>query len=179
MQRCNKCHETKPLSIEHFEWYAAKRRYRPTCKPCKNIQRRAWYRSNPEKARAYQVRSYSKHADKFRAASKERRRQKPEECRAYTKAWYAALKAEMFSAYGNRCACCGETERRFLTLEHSRRDGGEHRRKLGGQSQIYSDLKRQGWPTDGYELLCWNCQMATRYGEPCPHRLRNLIKAVA
>jgi len=85
-----------------------------------------------------------------------------------------ALKREVIGAYGGQCACCGERELEFLTIEHSRGDGASHRRFV---SNIYSDLKRRGFPKGyGYTVLCWNCNMATRYGDPCPHEvLRNAI----
>lgn len=78
----------------------------------------------------------------------------------------------MLDAYGGKCSCCGEAEHRFLTLEHVNRDGGKHRAAVGKSAlTVYMDLKRRGWPKDGYTVFCWNCNMATRYGEPCPHRV--------
>jgi hypothetical protein len=76
---------------------------------------------------------------------------------------------EMVEAYGGQCACprCPETNPAFLTLEHINGTGKAHRAKVG--SHTYADLRRRGWPQDGYTLLCWNCNAMTRYGEPCPH----------
>lgn len=75
----------------------------------------------------------------------------------------------MIEAYGGRCACrnCPETNTAFLTLEHVNGDGAEHRAKVG--SHTYADLRRKGWPQDGYTLLCWNCNALKRYGRTCPH----------
>lgn len=39
--------------------------------------------------------------------------------------------------------------------------------KIG--SHVYADLRRRGWPQEGYRLLCWNCNAMTRYGRTCPH----------
>lgn len=75
----------------------------------------------------------------------------------------------MLDAYGRKCVCCGETEEAFLTLEHVNRDGAAHRRQV--QGAIYWDLKRRGWPKDGYTVLCMNCNWARRNGDPCPHEL--------
>jgi hypothetical protein len=36
-------------------------------------------------------------------------------------------------------------------------------------SHAYADLRRRGWPQDGYTLLCWNCNAMTRGGKTCPH----------
>jgi hypothetical protein len=64
-------------------------------------------------------------------------------------------------------------EEAFLTIEHLNRDGAEHRRQLnsGGGSSVWRDLRRRGWPKDGYTILCWNCNLATRFGELCPHKI--------
>lgn len=79
------------------------------------------------------------------------------------------LRDEMIRAYGGRCSCqwCTETISDFLTLDHVNGDGKAHRKLVG--SHTYADLRRKGWPQDGYRLLCWNCNAMTRYGRACPH----------
>lgn len=80
------------------------------------------------------------------------------------------LRIEVLTAYGKRCVCCGEKEPAFLTLEHTKGDGKAHRGKSGSYT-AYVDLKRRGWPKDGYTLLCMNCNWAKRFGESkCPHK---------
>src|SRR2546427_12448722 len=37
------------------------------------------------------------------------------------------LKMELIAAYGYKCECCGESEPNFLTIEHRRGDGRQHR----------------------------------------------------
>lgn len=103
------------------------------------------------------------------------RKRKPEEYRRWNRDRRARMRAEMFAACGGHCVCCGETAKAFLTLDHIRRDGRQHRLMLGGKRvatsyQIYADLKKQGWPKDGYRVLCMNCNFATRYGAACPHK---------
>src|SRR5689334_23309544 len=39
---------------------------------------------------------------------------------------YARLRAEVIAAYGGKCACCGETEQKFLTIDHEEGTGAEH-----------------------------------------------------
>lgn len=79
------------------------------------------------------------------------------------------LRDQLVEAYGGRCACvnCPETNSEFLTLDHINGDGRVHRMKLG--SHTYADLRRRGWPKEGYRLLCWNCNAMTRGGRTCPH----------
>lgn len=87
--------------------------------------------------------------------------------------WYAAnrrkIRAEFVMAYGGRCTCCGESEADFLTLEHSNKDGMKHRQEFKGIGYLY-DLRRRGWPKDGYTILCYNCNCVTKNGRICPHR---------
>ena len=77
---------------------------------------------------------------------------------------------EMFLAYGDSCTCCGEREKKFLTIDHIARNGKEHRKALGGSGAVFLiALKRLGWPKEGLQILCMNCNFATRFGDPCPH----------
>lgn len=86
----------------------------------------------------------------------------------------ARLKHECFMAYGGYvCACCGETEVKFLTIDHvdgipegHRRDDPIRRRKSG--TDVYRDLKQNGWPK-GYAVLCMNCNWAKGQYGACPH----------
>jgi hypothetical protein len=82
------------------------------------------------------------------------------------------LKEEMFTAYGRRCWCCGETTEEFLSLDHLNDDGAEHRGRVGGTMCVLRDLRRRGWPKEGYAVACMNCNWARRYGGTCPHQLR-------
>lgn len=79
------------------------------------------------------------------------------------------LRNELLAAYGGKCACanCPESNPAFLCLDHVNLDGKAHRMKVG--SHVYADLRRQGFPQEGYRLLCWNCNSATKFGQACPH----------
>ncbi len=81
-----------------------------------------------------------------------------------------------FEAYGGfKCACCGEMEDTFLSLDHIAGDGNEDRRKRFGSwyrggHELYISLRLEGWPK-GYQVLCMNCQVGRRdNGGICPHR---------
>lgn len=91
-------------------------------------------------------------------------------CRAedVKKQWWK-IKTDTISAYGGKCSCCGETELRFLTIDHMEGNGREHRKKIGRGWRFYIWLSKRGYPTKGYRLLCYNCNCARgQYGE-CPH----------
>lgn len=108
------------------------------------------------------------------AATKRWRAKNRDKERAYHRAVRIRYKLEMIAAYGGACDCCGETDPAFLTLDHVNRDGNLHRARYGGRNvaspmQIYAELRRKGWPKDGFRVLCMNCNFATRFGDPCPH----------
>ena len=79
------------------------------------------------------------------------------------------LRRQMIAAYGGRCSCCGESAYEFLTLEHVNQTGKEHRKSVGTGPSAYYDLKKKGWPQEGYTILCYNCNLSQRYSGPCPH----------
>lgn len=83
----------------------------------------------------------------------------------------ARLREQLLEAYGGKCACqkCPETNPAFLTLEHVGGGGREHRKAVG--SHAYADLRRRGFPQEGYTLLCWNCNAGSRFTGVCPHVL--------
>jgi hypothetical protein len=80
------------------------------------------------------------------------------------------LRAAVMHAYGGEsraCACCGEDEPTFLTLDHVNNGGGAHRRAKGNQG-VYHELRRAGYPP-GFRILCFNCNLARGYYGGCPH----------
>lgn len=77
-------------------------------------------------------------------------------------------------AYGNQCACCGEKEVIFLTLDHINRNGNDQRRKFGipGGHAFYRFLRKSGYPP-GYQVLCFNCNSGEHLnGGTCPHKCK-------
>lgn len=116
-----------------------------------------WFRCKTcTKAKAEERRQRVKHTEQFKKWNA-----------ATVRRQNAQVRAEMIVAYGGRCQCCGETEARFLTLEHKNNDGA-HERRSQQQSSIIRRLRREGWPKDAYTVLCANCNMARKWGQ-CPH----------
>ena len=72
----------------------------------------------------------------------------------------SALKLDTIVAYGGRCTICDETRWEFLTIDHVNGGGSQHRASVSGN--LYSWLMRQGWPKNGYRLLCANCNCSMK-----------------
>lgn len=64
-----------------------------------------------------------------------------------------------------RCRCCGEDGIPFLTIDHivplsgKKRDGGN----------LCDFLVRNNFPV-GFQVLCYNCNLAKGESEDCPHK---------
>jgi DNA repair exonuclease SbcCD ATPase subunit len=144
-QECSKCHKIK--SITEF------RKDQHYCKDCQLTYAREYIKTIPKEKRQWYRRTEDIKGQNKRRSIKAQ-----------------LLKVEMITAYGGCCSCCGETEIKFLTLEHLEGGGNEHRRQLYKSNRTWQDLKNRNWPK-GHTVLCWNCQMGkTHYGE-CPHKL--------
>ncbi len=95
------------------------------------------------------------------------------------KLWLIRTKNEVFNAYGNKCVCCGETEPKFLQLDHVNNDGAAHRKEMKHSgSFVYSYAKKHNYP-DIFQLLCANCNWAKGLFGECPHKTtRCLVSSV-
>lgn len=157
------------MPVDHKAWYAKNREVLLAKEKARRAKR------DPEKRRAYHREWYARTKDTkreyYRSKSRTEYHKNAEKRRQYVKDARQKIRDEFFIEYGNKCACCGEAERAFLTLEHKNRDGKAHRNAVGHsvQSQL-RDLKQRGWPKDDYEILCFNCNRATWEQGVCPHR---------
>ena len=83
------------------------------------------------------------------------------------------VKDRAFAGYGGyKCACCGESETQFLTIDHVNNDGAEHKRKwnLRTGEEVYRWLIKHDFPS-GFQVLCMNCNWGKRYNNGvCPHK---------
>lgn len=79
------------------------------------------------------------------------------------------IKQIVVEHYGGECACCGEKEVAFLTVDHINNDGAEHRKEVK-HTRMYVWLRQNGYPP-GYQILCWNCNCGRAInGGICPHK---------
>ena len=69
--------------------------------------------------------------------------------------------------YGGKCACCGETQLEFLTIDHKNNDGNKHRKEIKN-ANIYAWAIRNNYPPV-LQILCHNCHGAKSFYGECPH----------
>lgn len=106
------------------------------------------------------------------------------EGRAYRTEWVREkawrVKIAVLSHYGGKCACCGESDPRFLTIDHKNGDGSTDKRnrcstgRKTGTVEWYARIIKLGFPED-LQPLCWNCNQGKHmYGnnQICPHKMK-------
>lgn len=90
----------------------------------------------------------------------------------------AALKQEVIDVYGSKCLCCNCNIIDFLTIDHIDESGAEHRKKLSKNgsrsfSSFYQWLKKNNYPQENYQVLCFNCNYAKHICGICPHQVKS------
>ncbi len=102
--------------------------------------------------------------DKARAYQRGREKNKAERQR---------IKWEVLTHYSGNppsCACCGESIYDFLCLDHINGGGNQHRTKIRKFGNLfYHWIFVNNFP-DGFQILCFNCNMAKGFFGSCPHK---------
>lgn len=86
--------------------------------------------------------------------------------------WMRKLRATVVAALGGKCVCCGESEFKFLTIDHVGEWGSQHRKSLGRNSntrKVLQDIINMGYPRDKFQVLCYNCNNTNAFYGGCPH----------
>jgi bacterioferritin-associated ferredoxin len=89
----------------------------------------------------------------------------------WSKETLANLKQQIILGYGGKCACCGETTREFLSLDHVIESRSEEKRRRGVVLHcisLYRSLIRAGFPPH-FQILCFNCNCSLGFFGYCPH----------
>ena len=133
-----------------------------------------WGKKNPEKKKARWKKYLLKHPDYWKKYY-ERRRKEPDFRKRMNK-WGKNSRDRRrdlcIKHYGGKCACCGETYKEFLGIDHIKGNGNKHRKEIAKQyNNIYSFLVRNNYPK-GYRILCHNCNMSLGFYGYCPHKKR-------
>lgn len=131
---------------------------------------RNYAKAHPEKGRISAQKWRDTHREESRERNREYARTHREKQRESTHKSSQRLKAAVFVAYGGAvCACCGETDIRFLTIDHVDGGGMQHR-KVVGKGNFYRWLRDNNYP-EGFQVLCFNCNCGRSVnGGICPHK---------
>lgn len=165
---CVKCQKEKPIA--EFNFSHKKLGYRRhECRECESDRKNGWFNANH--ARETHKRNIHYWHTRKNANIPQKAREKNRE---YQKTYRDNLKKEVFDHYGCFCACCGETEPKFLTLDHVNNDGYAMRKYKGhppaAQAQFYVWIIRNNYP-DSFQVLCMNCNFGkARNNGVCPHK---------
>ena len=88
----------------------------------------------------------------------------------YQKKHIIEVNEKIISNYGGKCVCCGETNPKFLTLDHMNNDGSTTRPNKRAGYPFYEWVIKNGFPPT-LRLLCWNCNCGRqRNNGVCPHQ---------
>lgn len=186
MKTCPKCKQDFPS--DEFRPHPETGKYRSAyCAPCRRVYERERRQGNPEAERDRQKQWRQRNWDAAKRSQYKWREANPEAWQANQKRWrdkhlnsYMRDKRKqtrdaVFAHYGERCACCGEAQPLFLSIDHVANNGAEHRRSLKGQignggSSFFDWLVRSGFP-NGFQTLCRNCNWGKHAnGGTCPHQ---------
>lgn len=148
---CKICEERK--HVNEFSQFHGK-----VCKTCIKTRNHRRYIENKVSILAKSKLWKKENQKRYRSQQDDYRRQKR-----------AELKQQVLTHYGACCACCGEREILFLTIDHIHGNGGLHRRQIG-KTDMWKWLAQNDYP-DGFQILCYNCNVGRyRNGGVCPHK---------
>jgi len=168
-KRCGRCHIA-------FQPTSSNQKY---CDQCRPIVRREWSSAHAAEWRG----KYPERAKEAIRSAKEKHR---ERYLGMQKTWTArsnrGARRKVFTHYSGvepMCACCGENEIDFLTIDHVKGGGGRERMAIFGRSntggvRFYRWLMRNGFPP-GYAVLCMNCNSSKGAHGLCAHSLSRLM----
>lgn len=127
-----------------------------------------------EKNREIWIKEYNKNYRKnnkeyFKKWNKEHQK---ERCK-YRKDQRRRYRLRVLEHYGGnppKCACCGENQLEFLTIDHKMHDGSRHRKTIGHATIFYRWIFKNNFPED-FQVLCFNCNCGREIaGGICPHK---------
>jgi len=147
IKKCSRCKEEKSTS-DFYKWKYGGDGLKSACKECLNKDKSLYYK-NSEKCR-----------NRTKKYDKDKRKE---------------LKIEVMSHYSNgqpTCKCCGEDEYEFLSIDHTKKNGKEHRKQGIASKALYRWLKKNNYPKE-YRVLCMNCNLAYGIDDCCPHQFED------
>lgn len=168
-KKCNKCHKAKLITEFHVHKRAPDG-LRYTCKACRAIVGAKYNYKTRERRRRLSREWYCKNRERCLAKRKASAPQYAQRRSTLNKQRWAELKEKAYAHYGKRCACCGEAEPMFLTIDHINNDGAKYRRQGVGGKWLYRWLEKNNYPNE-FQILCRNCNFGKYINKGiCPHK---------
>lgn len=173
---CPRCKKIKSKTEFQNDKYTkdGKRCY---CKICSNELSRIYQQNNMEKVLERGRRWRENNLEKYREQKRERAKRWRESGKDREYNERMRLKVLVYYS-GNplKCACCGEGNIEFLTIDHISGKGNEHRRKnnIRGGQHFYRWLIKNNYP-EGFQVLCMNCNFSIGKRGYCPHDVLHTI----
>ncbi len=165
------CTDCKIDLIVGLNWYeSSKKINRYICISCLKLRIIKWKNENPEKYKEQRINNRHTYSEK----DKEYYQNNKDVFRERTKISIHKKKIKVLSHYSNdtmQCKCCGENHIEFLTIDHINNNGAEHKRKenIKSSSVLYTWLIKNKFP-EGFQVLCFNCNIGKGRNECCPHK---------
>lgn len=138
----------------------------PHCLAAKESCSKSYKKWYNKRSNEYRLQRNANQRDYHRKNKEERNRKSKERNKKLNQKY----RVQVLIHYGGdppKCACCGESEFRFLTLDHINGGGSKQRREIfdgtkrkdRGGVPFYRWVKKNGFP-EGFQVLCSNCNMA-------------------
>jgi len=171
---CSKCKKSLPLTPKYFTRGGVQTDgYSCYCKQCIKTYTKIWRLKNPSKVKDMDKKAYQKNSNKSKEKSKRWRLLNKERNNELQLISRNRLKEDTFNYYsGNNpvCICCGEQHFKFLTLDHiDAHKNGNHTDKPRSGFKLYRWLRSHNFPS-GFQILCYNCNLAKGHYGVCPHK---------
>lgn len=80
------------------------------------------------------------------------------------------LRQSIITHYGGECKCCGQSEPKFLSLDHINGGGKKHKELVGRSEKFLRWIIKNNYPNI-LQILCHNCNQAKGAWGRCPHEL--------
>lgn len=149
--------------------------HRHECKPCHRARQAVWrtrQRNDGVNCVCGERRdSDFKYCSQCRQEARDARLKRLPAISVHNRKFAQELKNAAFVAYGSVCACCDESEQRFLQIDHVGGWGHTHVDSRGIRYSgvgLYRWLKKHNYPP-GFRPLCGSCHNAVSHFGYCPH----------
>lgn len=134
---------------------------------------------NPEKRKSYLKKWRKQNPEKVNSYTRKWRSKNPKKVKQYGRNSVDNVRARrhrdrmiVLRHYGGlppKCACCGETELMFLTIDHINGGGRQHRIAIKNYGLTRWLIKNK--LPKGFQILCMNCNLGSFLNKgTCPHK---------